>query len=115
MLTPGFNHYSIFELQSRTFSGLLTVFLLGPLSVLITPIFFWRSPVHLFFTYIIPLIPFCWCFDGYISSFRTRTPEEVQLLMNREKKFEGWKFVSGEEMHTWPMGWLSWIVCVKES
>lgn len=30
-------------------------------------------------------------------------------------KFKGWKFMSGEEMHTWPMGWLSWIICVRES
>ena len=105
---------SIFELQSRTFSGLASCFLIGPLTFLNTAMVFWRSPAQLFFTYIIPLIPFCLVFDGYISSFRTRTPEEVQQLINRSEKLKGWKFLSGREMHTFPVGHLNWIICVRE-
>lgn len=105
---------SIFELQSRTFGSLVTCFLLGPLTFLNTWRVFWRSPAHLFFTYIVPLIPFCLVFDGYVSCFRTRTSEEVQQLMNRTTKFQGWKFRSGREMHTYPVGHLSWIICVRD-
>src|SRR5271155_206857 len=106
---------SIFELQSRTFTSLITCFLLGPLALLNTWSFFWRSPAHLFFTYIVPLIPFCLVFDGYVSSFRTRTPEEVCELMKSTKKFEGWTFWSGQQMHTFPVGHMSWIVCTRDS
>jgi hypothetical protein len=126
----------IFELQSRTLSSLITVFLLGPLIALISPIFFWRSPLQLFFTYLVPLIPICVVFDGYISSLRTRTPDEVAALLRRasakigrdgangnrtgtgvggkDDMIPGWRFVSGSEMHTNPTGWMSWIICVKE-
>jgi hypothetical protein len=107
----------IFELQSRTFSSLITVFLFGPLIGLLSPIFFWRSPFQLFFTYVIPLIPLCLVCDGYVSSLRTRTPEEVEALLSKAnggRRLEGWRFMSGEEMHTNPTGWMSWIVCVKE-
>lgn len=93
----------------------------------------------------LPLIPFCIVFDGYISSLRTRTPDEVVALLRRAKDaagggkqgaeaaqkearnggggsdsvrgepvVDGWRFVSGCEMHTDPIGWMNWIICVKE-
>ena len=82
--------------------------------MLISPVYFRNSAVHLFFTYIIPLIPFVVAFDGYVSSLRTRTPDEVLQLLNGGRQLDGWKFMSGEEMHTFPIGYLSWIICVKE-
>jgi len=104
----------IFELQSRTPSSLLTIFFLGPLFFLITPFYFWRSPGHLFFTYIIPIVPFVLAFDGYVSSMRTRSADEVLTLLERNGGLgKGWKVRSGREMHTWPMGYMSWIIAVK--
>jgi hypothetical protein len=77
-------------------SSLITIFLMGLLMFLITPFYFWRSPGHLFFTYIIPIIPFVLVFDGYVSSLRTRTAEE-----------------DGHEQHTWPTGYVTWVIGTK--
>ncbi|KAI9844009.1 MAG: hypothetical protein M1837_005944 [Sclerophora amabilis] len=107
--------FGIFELQDRTVSSLLTIFIMGLLFVLITPIFFWRSPGHLLFHYIIPVIPVVLIFDGYISSLRTRSVDEVLgLLDGKAAQTAGWKFTSGSEMHTWPIGHMIWIVGVKQ-
>jgi hypothetical protein len=112
MLTPP---CSIFELQERTFSSLITIILLGPLFWLITPYYFWRSPGHLFFTYVIPIIPFVLVADGIVSSLRTRVPGEVDsLLQSCGGNVNGWKIKSGHEMHTWPTGYVTWIIGVKD-
>ncbi|KIX02692.1 uncharacterized protein Z518_08634 [Rhinocladiella mackenziei CBS 650.93] len=108
--------FCIFELQSRHFSSFVLVSLLWPLAMLITPFYFLHSPGHLFFTYLVPIVPFIWVYDGYISCLRTRTPDEVQsLLLSRvsTEKLTGWKFKSGQTCHTWPIGWLNWIICYR--
>lgn len=86
--------------------------------MLITPFYFWNSPGHLFFTYLVPIVPFIWVYDGYISCLRTRTPEEVRRLLSRNlssDELEKWTFETGQICHTWPIGWLQWIVCFKNS
>lgn len=105
----------IFELQHRTLSSILTILLMWPLMLLITPFYFWRSPSHLFFTYIIPIVPAVLVFDGIISSLRTRTAEEVKQLMMDcgMADQELWTVQSGEEVHTWPIGHMSWVIGVK--
>jgi len=106
--------FGIFELQERTISSLITIFAMGLLMFLITPFYFWRSPGHLFFTYIIPIIPFVLVFDGYISSLRTRSPEEVQDLMKKcGASCDGWTIKAGQEQHTFPTGYLTWFIAVK--
>lgn len=86
--------------------------------MIITPIYFLHSPGHLFFTYLVPIIPFIWVYDGYISCLRTRTPEEIQILLRSRvpsEELARWKFQSGQACHTQPgMGWLYWIICYKE-
>lgn len=105
----------IFELQERTVDSILTMFLLGFLMFFVTPFYFWRSPGHLFFTYIIPIIPFVVVFDGIVSSLRTRTAEEVQEMMAQcGASTEGWTFKSGHEQHTYPTGYLTWIIATKD-
>lgn len=111
---------SIFELQQRRFLSFVMVSLLWPLAMLLTPIYFGNSPGHLFFTYLVPLLPFVWVYDGYISCLRTRTREEVQELMKRaaggdEEVLKKWKIRSGEEVHTAVIGKLFWIVATKEA
>jgi hypothetical protein len=85
--------------------------------MLSTPFYFWNSPGHLFFTYLVPIVPFIWVYDGYISCLRTRTPDEVEALLRRHvpsEKLAKWKFKSGRVCHTWPIGFLNWIICCKE-
>ncbi|CCU74389.1 unnamed protein product [Blumeria hordei] len=106
--------FGIFELQDRTFSSMVMMMGLGLLLFLITPFYFWRSPSHLLFTYIIPIIPFVVVFDGYISALRTRTPEEVEtLLRGCGVSLDEWKLLSGTEQHTWPIGNMSWVIALK--
>ena len=108
---------SIFELQSRNLTSLLMVSLLWPLAMLLAPIYFWQRPLHLFFTYLVPLVPFVWVFDGYISCLRTRTVEEVEELMRRavgDDELKEWRVRSGEEVHTIAIGKLYWIIATKE-
>ena len=69
-----------------------------------------------------PVIPFVLVFDGYVSSLRTRTAEEVLRLADAEDGHshgggagEGWEFKSGDEWHTWPIGEMGWLVAVKQS
>ncbi|KAG4417301.1 hypothetical protein IFR04_009591 [Cadophora malorum] len=107
--------FGIFELQERTISSLLTIFAMGLLMFLITPFYFWRSPGHLFFTYIIPIIPFVLVFDGYVSSLRTRSAEEVQALMKEcGASCDGWTVKNGQEQHTWPTGYMTWVIGIKK-
>ncbi|KAE8453223.1 hypothetical protein EG329_011290 [Mollisiaceae sp. DMI_Dod_QoI] len=107
--------FGIFELQERTISSFITMVAMGVLMFLITPFYFWRSPGHLFFTYIIPIIPFVLVFDGFISSMRTRTSEEVQALMKEcGASCNGWTVKSGQEQHTFPTGCMTWVIGVKE-
>ena len=118
-----------------------------PLLMLLTPFFFYDSPLHLVFTYLCPIVPFVIVFDGYVSSIRTRTPKEVMDLLRiaatnvaartwkgqeqsngggkpkqngheeqfrAEQLLDQWKFMSGSEMHTVPIGTMSWVMCIKE-
>lgn len=88
---------------------------MGIMFLFITPFYFWRSPGHLFFTYVIPIVPFVLVYDGYVSSLRTRTPEEVLSLMKGSSgDMDGWNIKSGHEVHTWPIGYVTWIIGIKE-
>lgn len=106
--------FGIFELQGRTAASLFTVSMMWPLLLLITPFYYWRSPGHLFFTYLVPVIPFVLVFDGYVSSLRTRNPRELLELMEGVEEVEGWKFRGGSELHTWPTGEMTWFIGVRE-
>jgi hypothetical protein len=91
------------------------MFAMGLLMFLITPFYFWRSPGHLFFTYIIPVLPFVLVVDGIVSSLRTRSAEEIQALMKQcGAANDGWTVKSGREMHTFPTGYMTWVIGIKE-
>ena len=74
----------IFEATERNLMAILEIITLLPVSVLVfTP---FVRPVRLsllFWTYIIPLLPFIITYDGVISSLRTYTPEELQNLTEK--------------------------------
>ncbi|PSS22157.1 hypothetical protein M430DRAFT_99534, partial [Amorphotheca resinae ATCC 22711] len=107
--------FGIFELQERTISSILTIFAMGFTLFLISPFYFWRSPGQLFFTYVIPIIPFVLVFDGIVSSLRTRSAEEVRALMKEcGAPCDNWSFKNGSEQHTWPTGYMTWIIGTKD-
>ncbi|VUC34313.1 unnamed protein product [Clonostachys rosea] len=106
--------FAIFELQDRSFASFVAVTLLffvvlgwAPVHSVRT-----RSPATFFFTWMIPIIPFVLVYDGYISSLRTREPEEVEaLLRSCGANTSAWEIKSGRELHVWPVGYLNWVVC----
>ena len=72
---------AIFEVSERSARALIPIALLTPLFVwLATPFmrpFLWR---RLFWTYLLPAVPFtCW-FDGIVSQLRAYTPDELRAL-----------------------------------
>ena len=72
----------------------------------------WGSPLTFFFAWVIPVLPFVLVFDGYMSSLRTRTPEEVEALLRRcGADASKWELRSGSEMHLWPCSFVNWIIC----
>lgn len=106
--------FAIFELQDRSFASFIADTLL-PVGVMLASPFYalkWRSPATFIFTWIIPILPFVLVFDGYVSSLRTREPEEVEaLLRSCGADTSEWEMKSGRDIHLWPVGYVNWIVC----
>ncbi|KAI0102276.1 hypothetical protein GGR51DRAFT_562715 [Nemania sp. FL0031] len=109
--------FGIFELQSRTFSSFVSCMLFGFFILIIAPLLYWWSPQILFFVYIVPIVPFVLVFDGLISSLRTRTADEVEVLLRTCGASDAmdWVVHSGSETFLWPSGHLTWIICTKKS
>ncbi|ETS77888.1 hypothetical protein PFICI_09950 [Pestalotiopsis fici W106-1] len=108
--------FGIFEMQDRSFGSLVTCFMYGFFIMLCAPFFYWWSPIRLFFVYAMPIVPFVLVFDGIVSSLRTRTPEEVEILLRTcGADTSEWEIKSGRERFLWPTGYLNWIVCTKKS
>ena len=108
--------FAILELQARTLAAFIMICLMGPLLCLITPFYFYNDPVHLIFTYLIPVVPFVVVFDGFVSSLRTRTGEEVHEMAQRlgEGAMADWEFKWGTEYHTFLIGEMTWVIGVKK-
>lgn len=69
---------------------------LAVMLMLLTPLFVWLATPQLrpftwsrmFFTYIIPAIPFVVCFDGIVSCLRTYSPAELRELVKSVKDLQ---------------------------
>jgi hypothetical protein len=124
--------FAIIELQDRHLSSLLLICLFFPLQFATTLFWFWRDPLQLVFTYIIPVVPFIVTFDGFVSCLRTRNFEEVLRLVGKEDddvdvhstidiegrevmhaKRGNWAFKGMSEVHSWPLGYMNWIIGYK--
>lgn len=111
--------FAIFELQDRSIKGFLACCLLGIGVLLSTPKYAWRwrSPATLFWSWVIPVLPFVLVFDGWMSALRTRTVEEVEVLMRTcgldEKELAKWEVRSGSVTHLPPVANVNWIICTK--
>lgn len=70
----------VFEISERTFLGVAQA-LLGPIPAwLLTPLIRpWRWS-RLLLTYVLPIVPALFVWDGVVSSLRTYTPEELRAM-----------------------------------
>ncbi|KAL5044797.1 hypothetical protein BDW71DRAFT_215443 [Aspergillus fruticulosus] len=95
--------FIIFEITARQLSTCLYSPLVFFWGYYVSLLWYWHSPVHLFFTFLLPIAPLALWVDGFISCLRTRTPTEIgDLLASSGKELEGWTFSSGEKSVQWP-------------
>ena len=102
---------------------------------LVTIWWFPFKPLHLFFTYIFPALPFVQAWDGVVSCLRTRNfretlalaetalGERAKIVEEREIGVVGektvvaecgdWKFVGVRRLHTWPFGYVNAFLARK--
>lgn len=111
--------FAIIELQDRYFTSILSVMLLGLGVMVFAPVFAWRwrSPGTLFWTWVVPVLPFVLVWDGWMSSVRTRTVDEVQDLMRAcgadEQELKKWNVRSGRRTHLPPWADVNWIIATR--
>ncbi|KAL5334095.1 hypothetical protein BJX70DRAFT_391650 [Aspergillus crustosus] len=106
--------FIIFEITARQVSTCLYSPLVFFWGFYVTLFWYWHSPIHLFFTYLIPIAPVALWIDGFISCLRTRTPGEIESLIKKSGvDTAGWKFFSGERSVQWPFITLYYYVGVK--
>ena len=73
----------IFEITRRTPSTIALMLAWALMLFLCTP---WIRPFRwsrLLWTYVVPIIPLVWAFDGIVSCLRTYRPEELQEIVDR--------------------------------
>lgn len=111
--------FAILELQGRDLGSLFLILMMGPPLMLGSWLWFWGQWAHLFWTYIIPVVPFVVVYDGIISCLRTRRDGEIMSLLREAAKAEGrsldgWRFETGRAVHTWPTGTMQYFIGIKE-
>ena len=107
--------FAIFELQARDVDNIFTVLMMWPLLLAGSWYWFWGQWEHLFWTYVVPVVPFVIVFDGLVSCLRTRRDGEVtELIKLTGKSVDGWRFEKGSLMHTWPTGSMGYFIGIKE-
>ncbi len=94
--------FAMAEVTSRTARALLTMLFMPLLALILAP---WMRPFRwsrLLFTYLLPLIPLVLLWDGVVSCFRTRTPQELIAL------------TAGFPQYEWTAGYArgSWLAPV---
>lgn len=108
---------AIFELQDRSARAFLAVLLLGIGVMAFAPYYAvkWRSPGTLFWCWVVPVLPFVLVWDGWMSSVRTRTVDEVRELMKGcgEGDMDKWEVRSGRVTHLPPCADVNWIIATK--
>lgn len=74
---------AVFEISRRSLLGFIPM-LLSPIGVwVMTPFIRPFSFSRLFFTYIIPAVPFFVMWDGIVSAFRTYTVDEMKAMVSK--------------------------------
>ena len=81
---------------------------------LVVLVFFWRRPGHLFFTFVVPILPIIYLWDAAVSCLRTRTSEEILTLLEDDELSNSWEFSSGIEPLSKSYD-LSWFAAFKKT
>lgn len=118
--------FAIVELQDRYLSSFALMFGHIPL-IFATSIFrYWRDLLMLLLVYVVPVVPAINTFDGVVSCLRTRSFKEVMALIGSEVEAKSnaggeksavkddWVFKSAYEMHSWPVGYMSWVTGYRQ-
>ncbi|KAI9373415.1 hypothetical protein BJX61DRAFT_541770 [Aspergillus egyptiacus] len=106
--------FIIFEITARDVPTCLYSPLVFFWGFYVTLRWYWRSPIHLLFTFLAPIAPLALWVDGFISCLRSRTPSEIEALVSRSgANLNGWKFTSGERTVQWPFITLYYFVGVR--
>lgn len=102
---------AVFEFTERSLAGLASM-VLSPLSaVALTPFirpFRWS---RLALTYVVPVVPALFMFDGVVSQLRTYTPDELRGLTKGMKRFD-YRWEVGQVEHPWLPGKVSYLLGV---
>ena len=107
--------FAIFELQGRDIGSIFTVLGMFPLLLAGSWWWFWGQWDLLFWTYVIPVVPFVMVFDGLISCLRTRSKGEILgLIRESGASIEGWRFEAGTKIHTLTGGTMNYFIGIKE-
>lgn len=111
--------FAIIELQDRHLQSFLAVCLLGLGVMAFAPYFAWRwrSPGTLFWCWVVPVLPFVLVWDGWMSSVRTRTVDEITEMMANcgaeQEVVKRWELRSGRVTHLPPFAEVNWIIATK--
>jgi hypothetical protein len=87
---------AIFEAARRRFFGVLLTLLMPVGALVCTPLLRPFRASRLFFTYLVPIIPFVLWFDGVLSCLRAYSVEELTDMVSRLNA-EDYKWEIGEE------------------
>lgn len=110
---------AIVELQDRSLRSFFAVLLLGLGVMFFAPYYAWRwrSPGTLFWCWVVPVLPFVLVWDGWMSSVRTRTVDEVAAMMRTcgvaSEEVDKWDVKSGRITHLPPCADINWIIATK--
>ncbi|KAJ5558247.1 hypothetical protein N7535_008461 [Penicillium sp. DV-2018c] len=106
--------FIIFEITARDLWTCLCSPLVFFWTFFVTIVWYCNSPIHLLFTFIVPVAPLALWIDGFISCLRTRTTEETWELLDRsDVDLTNWSFYSGRKTVQFPFITLYYHVGVK--
>ncbi|KAJ5782280.1 hypothetical protein N7457_004054 [Penicillium paradoxum] len=106
--------FIIFEITARDLWTCLCSPLVYFWTFFVTLVWYWDSPAHLLYTFILPIAPLALWIDGLISCLRTRTAEETWKLLDQpDLDLHDWTFHSGQKTVQFPFITLYYHIGIK--